>query len=629
MSKHEVSIETIKAKQALAGLPIIAQAMARKTEVEIIFDPGAPTAATDGRRIILPALPIPVKDSPSGALERLAVYAYGYLDHEIGHVLNSDFSCFKKLSSEIEHSLLNAIEDPRQEVALIETYPGTRQSMDALSLQLIADDTQGVSVDQAPADLVAMTAHAWLRVALRNEAAYQPIADEGLNLIAKTLGEGVKHRLIALLAGEGMRMDHTGDALKLARNIIKMLKDEADKAQQQQEQEQQKQEQQSQGQQQEQQGEQSGQPNQSQGQGNQGSARDPQQSQGSQDGGPDQQQGQQNGAGDSQGQQGQQQGAGDKPGKLGKKGQKGGGAGGDLPPSTPEQAKALQDAASGEGAKGFEDRGQTVAKELKQASEEIKAQGPSYVMGEQRVKGKEENGKPVLGGPLDAAEAERASAKIKRRMNVLLEAKSRADNRVRDLGQRLSSRHLTNIAVQDARVFAHRSEIRRVDTAVMILTDCSGSMSGRQIEVANGGVYAASRAMESLRGVKVAAMTFPGNALLKGFDAPVLSVLENFKPSAYGGTPLTEALFSAARLLRTRREPRKLIIVLTDGQPNDPASARMIVKTLPSLGIEAYGIGIMHTAVEGLFGLQNSRVIDTIDDLPEALFGLLQKQLAA
>jgi len=598
-------MNSTKAKRLLAALPIVAQALARKAQVEIVFDSHLNTAATDGRRILLPVLPIPTTDDPSEALEKLAVLAYGYIDHEVGHVLFSDFGALERAKN--HHGLLNAIEDPRQELDMIRTYPGTRRTLDALSVQLINDDTQGVQEGMPPTDLVTMTVHAWLRANLRNEPAYRSISDEGMSLIEATLGIGVRHRLLALIEGPGMQMADTEDALKLTLSIIQMLQEETEKAQQEAQQEAQ---QDGQGDQQDDpRGQQDGQDGQD-GQGDQqDDPRGQQDGQDSQDGqgGQGGQGGQDDPQGDPQGQQDDQ--------------------GGQGHASQQQRAEALSDAATGKDAIGFKDRGITVSQHIAEASNDLKSEGPTFSLGNQVVRRDEPMKSPELGGPLDANQAERASAKLRRKLNVLLETKSRVYNRIKDSGQRLSLRHLTNIAVQDARVFEHRGQIRRVDTAVMILGDCSSSMFGAEIKVSNGGIYAASKALEALRGVKVAAMTFPGNGLIKGFDQPVLSVQEKFKPRANGNTPLTEALFTAARMLRNRREPRRIILVLTDGAPNNAQSAKAVLDALPGLGIEAYGIGILHQDVRSLFA--KSSVVQSVEDLPEAIFSMLQKQLAA
>ena len=55
---------------------------------------------------------------------------------------------------------------------------------------------------------------------------------------------------------------------------------------------------------------------------------------------------------------------------------------------------------------------------------------------------------------------------------------------------------------------------------------------------------------------------------------------------------MTEAIwFGAAALLRCR-EPRKVLLVMTDGQPNDKLSTLEILQRCRDSGIETVGIGL-------------------------------------
>uniref|UniRef100_UPI0037BEE122 hypothetical protein n=1 Tax=Aquimonas sp. TaxID=1872588 RepID=UPI0037BEE122 len=503
------------AKTLLASLPIIAQALARQRQVEVVFSDGHP-AATDGRRIYMPTLPIPVSDEQNDALEKLACYAYGYLDHEIGHVIATDFSVFDEAA---HFGLLNALEDPRQEGELIARYPGTRRTLDALSCQLIADDTQGVDASQAPADLISSTGHAWLRAMLRDEPAYQPIADQGMALIEETLGAGVRTRLLGLLADQGLSMRSTLDAVDLTNAIVEMLKDEEAKAQQPPE---------------------SQHDNAPQDDGQSGT--DPQ--------------------GDCSGDEPDSEGDAEQgpQGDASQDGEAGQGAQGPQGLSDAQKA-ALAAAISGDGAQGFRDRGDQVLSQIETASDVIEKSGPYRYTGAASITpgGADQGTVPIAGGPLDSELADRVSASLRQRLNVLLEAKSRAPIKVRDRGHRISNRHLVNLAVQDPRVFEHRGTVRKVDAAVMLIEDTSSSMSGAPIEIANGALYAACKALESHRGIQTAAMAFPGNGMVKTFEQPLIACTHRFGLRASGGTPLYEALLSGARQLMLRREPRKMI----------------------------------------------------------------------
>jgi cobalamin biosynthesis protein CobT len=55
---------------------------------------------------------------------------------------------------------------------------------------------------------------------------------------------------------------------------------------------------------------------------------------------------------------------------------------------------------------------------------------------------------------------------------------------------------------------------------------------------------------------------------------------------------MTGALWFAAADLLARPEPRKVLLTLTDGEPNDRKSAMDLVRRASAAGIELIGVGI-------------------------------------
>jgi len=88
-------------------------------------------ACTDGRRILLPSLPEPM-DEP---LERMVL---GFLDHELGHVVFSDFEVLKEFSGKHPgaEGLLNVVEDALVERQVMQRWPGVRANLDAMFCQV-------------------------------------------------------------------------------------------------------------------------------------------------------------------------------------------------------------------------------------------------------------------------------------------------------------------------------------------------------------------------------------------------------------------------------------------------------------------------------------------------------------
>jgi Mg-chelatase subunit ChlD len=293
---------------------------------------------------------------------------------------------------------------------------------------------------------------------------------------------------------------------------------------------------------------------------------------------------------------------------------------------------------SGQGAEGFKDLGDLVAEAMRQAIADVERCGPcSYIddeamdaaAAEATGAGSGKRADVPLYGPINPIKAQQVSAGLRRRMKTLIEASRRLPIKVRDEGHEISERHLVHIAVGDPRVFAHRAPHRAVNTAIVVLVDRSGSMEGAPIMVANEAAYAVALSLSSIREAKCAVLAFPahaGAAVLKPFDRQVVRP-QDFACSAGGGTPLKEALYRSAAMLVRRREERKILIVATDGQPDDPDGAKLALRMLTHHGVECVGVGIRCNAVTGLF--QEATVIQALEDLPAALFGLLQRRLVA
>jgi len=120
---------------------------------------------------------------------------------------------------------------------------------------------------------------------------------------------------------------------------------------------------------------------------------------------------------------------------------------------------------------------------------------------------------------------------------------------------------------------------------------------GSRLPLALEACLALTLALEGIPGVNPGITAFPGE-----HDGAVYRLLEHgqrvgnrkgaFSLRPSGCTPMTEALwFGAAALLRCR-EPRKILMVITDGQPDDTLTALDILQRCRDSGIETVGIGL-------------------------------------
>jgi nitric oxide reductase activation protein len=239
-------------------------------------------------------------------------------------------------------------------------------------------------------------------------------------------------------------------------------------------------------------------------------------------------------------------------------------------------------------------------------------------------------GQPARGrATLSLVKAE--SAKLTTRLQGLVESYSMAQVRTARRGRALSRAHLHRLAVGDARVFQRTEQKAAPNTALHLLVDLSGSMCGGQDRIALDAAMAVALALEPMRGVSCAVTAFPS---LRGAADSVTRILSHgdriaaragaFVQNARGSTPMTGALWYAAADLLARSEERKVILTLTDGEPDDRSSARTMVDRASAAGLELIGVGI-GIGVDHLFPV--SVRIDGIADLKNELFRIAEQLL--
>ena len=138
-------------------------------------------------------------------------------------------------------------------------------------------------------------------------------------------------------------------------------------------------------------------------------------------------------------------------------------------------------------------------------------------------------------------------------------------------------------------------------------------------------------ALEPMRGVSCAATAFPGRdkdpsvvTRIKSHGDRVAARAGAFMQEARGGTPMSGALWYAAADLLARPEERKVILTLTDGDPNDWDSAAGMVTRATAAGIEMIGVGI-GTSVDRLFPVAVQ--IASVADLKGELFRIAEQLL--
>mgnify|MGYP000066584142 CR=1 FL=1 len=200
-------------KTLLRSLPIVARALGDQLGVEVVI--GGNQAYTDGKTIVLPALP-----EDDGACETLA---RGYIDHEAGHVRFTDMSVAG--ATPVEHGLTNMIEDLRMEGLMEARYPGCRTNLDRLVNHLVQDGSiSPPGMDSHPANI--LQRYVWVEGSyrFRDRPGLEPVAKATAEVFEQTFPKGVTVRIRALM-GKIPSLESTAESLALAKRILKSMEE--------------------------------------------------------------------------------------------------------------------------------------------------------------------------------------------------------------------------------------------------------------------------------------------------------------------------------------------------------------------------------------------------------------------
>ena len=225
-------------------------------------------------------------------------------------------------------------------------------------------------------------------------------------------------------------------------------------------------------------------------------------------------------------------------------------------------------------------------------------------------------------------QALQASIALRTRLQGFLQAQTQ---RRCSIGRRgtLHANSLHRLQVGNARVFQKESLQLGLNTAVHILLDVSGSMAGAPINLANRACFAVATALSHIRGVNPAVTAFPAVSATNS----VFPIMRHGQPlpdmfdiRASGGTPLAGAMWWVLQTMLHLKEQRKMILIITDGMPDNQLAANNAIGVAQKLGFEVYGLGIRDEHITHLLP-HTSKVVKDLPDLVPAMFALLQAAL--
>lgn len=519
-------------------------------------------AFTDGERIVIPTAN---PDDP-----HYQQIAWGYLAHEAAHIRHTNFDMVQKASSKpIRKALLNIIEDVRIENELAKDYPGTRRSISQVIEYMV--DTQQMSVPEQLEP--ASNLQAWLLFRLRchflGQKALTPLYQAVDERVRQLFPAAAMSRLSAMLTAVPS-LASTGEVLKLVDAIVAMLEEESR----------------------------------------------PPQDESDADGGDD----------------------------IGQD------ASNDSNNSSDSQTPEADSSAMGDAAETGDSDNSDQADNLRQALEASAAQfEPDTFAQVAEVLSEQAEGHQGV-TPLSLPQAEQAmlgdeailtlsaseSAQIRARLRGMVQSSQDNRNHAKRNGLRVATHRLAASQAGESRLFIQRQPRIAPNAAVHLLVDISSSMgkpigegNRKYFHVANEAALALAMALEGIPGVVPAVSYFPGIhqevsiALLPKQSVRHRAACFDQKPR--GCTPMAQAMWFAANSLLAQKQKRKLMIVLTDGDPDDWAATHDIVDRCRRSGFELLGIGIQTRSVEKFF--PQSIVINDVKDLKRELFEVTQKLL--
>ncbi|QLR05457.1 VWA domain-containing protein [Providencia rettgeri] len=519
-------------------------------------------AFTDGERIVIPTAN---PDDP-----HYQQIAWGYLAHEAAHIRHTNFEMVQKASSKpIRKALLNIIEDVRIENELAKDYPGTRRSISQVIEYMV--DTQQMCVPEQLEP--ASNLQAWLLFRLRchflGQKALTPLYQAVDERVRQLFPAAAMSRLSAMLTVVPS-LASTGEVLKLVDAIVAMLEEESR----------------------------------------------PPQDESDADNGNDMGQDASNDSNNSSDSQTPET----RSSAMGDAAETG-------DSDNSDQADNLREALEASAAQFEPDTFAQVAEVLSEQAEGHQGVTPlSLPQAEQAMLGDE----AIL--TLSASE----SAQIRARLRGMVQSSQDNRNHAKRHGLRVATHRLAASQAGESRLFIQRQPRIAPNAAVHLLVDISGSMgkpigegNRKYFHVANEAALALTMALEGIPGVVPAVSYFPGIhqevsiALLPKQSVRHRAACFDQKPR--GCTPMAQAMWFAANSLLAQKQKRKLMIVLTDGDPDDWAATHDIVDRCRRSGFELLGIGIQTRSVEKFF--PQSIVINDVKDLKRELFEVTQQLL--
>lgn len=173
-------------------------------------------------------------------------------------------------------------------------------------------------------------------------------------------------------------------------------------------------------------------------------------------------------------------------------------------------------------------------------------------------------------------------------------------------------------------IFKAKGSIKCDRISLCLLVDESASMKGKREEAVRQTAILIAEAVKNIPAIELSAYGFSSDKFLVYMEGNPKTRTSLGNISTYGSTPTAEAMNLAGRLIRKRTDKPCILLVLTDGEPNNSESCLKVQKELSNKGFNILGVGIQSaTAVNNTF--KNKIVIDDLKDLAPTLAKFVNK----
>lgn len=547
------------------SIPIVARSIGKKMNVKVKF--GHEQPATDGEVIYLPDLPLDdVKTK---------VLGLGFVVHEAGHIRFTGFDTDKPISLLHKH-IRNVFEDVRMEKAVMSIYPGAKKVLCELVDYLVADNFfKGGGSDQTPAQVLSRYLLYNLRTSVLGQTALSQLAKASCDDVESILSDKGMTRVHSVMS-RVVTASSTLDVHNLALEVITILEEEVEPPEEDHPEEP------------------KNEPADDTDDGEQQTPDEMDDKQSSDDGSTD--------TAEDNTQQEVSDGCLDK-----------------------DAVQAMLDATEDQLDKDLFES--IIPEQLDEAVVEAEENGAICC-------GDGSADVPPL--PLGDHAAVYASAykqtyALRTRLQSFVQATKRVKRGTSQHGRNLNDKKLHRVKLGNPSIYRTRQRKKAVNTVVQVLMDSSYSMSDRNMMgLASNATLAITAALETIPGVRVGAAAFPGR---QADVEPMTLFGEKVKQTAArypaivasGGTPLLPALMWATRQLLSCNEERKLLLIVTDGEPFESEACVDVMSQMKLNNIETMGLGIKVPSVKDLFNI--SACIDNEEELAKAIFSMLQDNL--